>query len=1044
MSFDRSEWIRIIHNDTPVYVRPNSTDWFVPNKKADDLLTGMDTDPLKKPDDNAIRFLERLPDKVTEKYQGRSKLLEKPILRELWFHLTDRCNMACTHCLFSSKPSSGRELRTEKILKLINEADDAGCKVFALTGGEPFVHPGLDRILSRIMAIKNSHIVILSNGMETGQFLKSKKWDSTRLHLQISVDGIGTTHDQIRGKGMFDRLKSNLSELKALSIPFTISMCVTRSNVKQMSDVVNFAAENGASNVHFMWYFIRGRAKSEEFIPASSIMDHLLRAEKIAADNGITIDNIEAIKSMIFAPCGTIHDGSTAGWESVAVGPDGLLYPSAATVSIPALATPIESGLMDALKKSSILESIRQTTAVELSSPLKLFLGGGDMDHSYMHKGTFSGDDPYAKLNESIALELITRKSKESPDGESPRLLLKMGDVLSRCSDHGAVALTHNNCLLAVAGNDSLSVVKDFYTRAAETSNEDILNPVCYSENVIAHIPEKFRFRGYGCGSPVLDAGIKEGENIADLGSGRGIECFIAAKMTGKKGHVIGIDMLTPMLEHAENGHKAVATELGYDNMEFRKGYLEQMPLENDCMDLILSNCVLNLSTDKRRTFSEIFRVLKPGGRITVSDVVCDSEPGAAIRNDETLNGECIAGALTVKNLTGLLTESGFEGFSIIKRFPYRKVGGQQFYSMTFSAIKPEPSITVKAIYRGPFVSARMPDGTLIVPGKIQNMPESFAKSLGTQVFIIDDNNNVSNIDIGSSCCCPTPKDFDNSISAEVQEKCCVPAKEEQSAEVPDREKNITGCLLCGAELEYTTTTQKRTCVYCNKEFETNAHCINGHFVCDTCHSKDALLIIPRILIGSTETDMIELLLKTRNHPSIPIHGPEHHALVPAVITAAYRNSGGKIPDEAIISAMTRGSKIAGGYCGFMGICGAAIGVGIAISTILEATPYTAEARSAAQKGTLAALSSISELKAARCCQRDSWLALKACSRISSEILGIKLKSEVDIHCTQMKLNKECMGRDCPVIKNTAQQKQPKRIKQAEISGLNAAIVKKS
>lgn len=1037
MSFDHTEWTRTVHNDTPIYIRPCSTDWFVPNKKADQLIRELGSNNSSRFSDNELRFLERLPDADSPEYPGRAELLGAPRLSELWLHLTDRCNMACSHCLFSSSPSEGQELETEKVLKLIAEAEAEDCKVFALTGGEPFVHPGIGKILNRIMEIEDSHAVVLTNGLEATKIIEKEKIDTDRLHLQVSVDGIGSTHDRMRGSGAFERLGSDLTHLKAKGIPFTLSMCVTNSNAPQMPDIIDFAAQAGASNVHFMWYFVRGRAKTKEFIPAREIIKHLLHAEQKASRKGVTIDNIEAVKSMIFAPCGTIHDGSNSGWESVAVGPDGKLYPSAATVSVPELATPIKKGLKETIEKSEVLRTIRETSARFLASPFRFLFGGGDMDHSYMHNGTFTGDDPYLALHEYIALELITRKAAESGNGNTPGLLLKMGDVLSRCSGHGAVALTHNNCLLAVADNDSLTVVKDFYTRAAETSNDDILNPVCYSEEVISHIPEQYRFRGYGCGSPVMDAGISEGEHVADLGSGRGIECFIAARMTGETGRVTGIDMLDPMLKHARKGQKDVAARLGYDNMEFRKGYLEEMPLEDDCVDLILSNCVLNLSTDKRRTFGEIFRVLKPGGRITVSDVVCESEPGPEIRNDDTLHGECIAGALTVKNLMGLLAESGFEGFSMVKRFPYRKVGGQQFYSLTFSAIKPEDSDRVKALYRGPLASVRTCDGTFMVPGKIMEMDARSAGWLGEQAFIIDEHDNVSNMDIGSSCCCPTSDDFDAGGS------CCTPGSNE-ILNIPSAMKNSEGCMVCGADMEYTTSAVKMTCAYCGKDFESNAHCNGGHFVCDSCHSRDALAVIPHILLASTETDMVELLQRIREHPAIPMHGPEHHALVPGIIATAYRNSGGEVSNQTILTAVDRGSKVAGGYCGFMGVCGAAIGVGVAISTILEATPYTAQARSAAQQGTLKALSLISEMEAARCCQRDSWLALKACSAVSRELLGIKLKSEVDMHCAQMKNNKECMGRNCPVIRNSRSATTSRQIHSEEKSQGSVDVVKKN
>ncbi len=1025
MSFKISEWTRLIYNDLPVYLRAQSPDWFVPTPEGDAALKRLSNTKTTYSSLEDRRFFMRLPDSCRDEYPGRSALLKTDTLRELWFHVTDNCNMTCRHCLFSSSPQAKREIPTERVIELTEQADKLGCKMFALTGGEPLIHKGAHEIISSMLAIRDSHVAILTNGLSVKNFFTDKNYDFNRLHLQISVDGIGKTHDKIRGKGMFAALENSLSWLSGEKIPFTISMCVNKSNVKEMKDVVEFAARSGATNVHFMWYFVRGRGESKQFAKISTIYKHLLEAKQAGERTGVAIDNIEAVKNMIFAPCGTIHDGSTAGWEALAVGPDNCIYPSAATVGIDRLSTPIDESLEKAWKESSVLNELRSTSCKDLSSPFRFFHGGGDTDHSYMNNNTFCGDDPYSEIYERLALELITEKAAESRRHDSAKLLLKMGDKLDRCSGHGPVALTHTNCLLAVAGKDSLAVVKDFYTEAADNAKEDILNPACYAPDLMDHIPERFRFRGYGCGSPVMDASIKQGEHVVDLGSGRGIECFIAAKLCGSEGRVTGIDMLDPMLDHARKGQAAVSEKLGYDNMNFRKGYLESLPLEDNSADLLLSNCVLNLSADKRKTFSEMFRILKPGGRLTISDVVCETEPGPEIRNDDALHGECIAGAQTQKNLVGLLEESGFGSVTIIKRFPYRSVGGHQFYSLTFAAYKPSIDEPVKAIFRGPIKTALTSSGKMLIPGSVNELSKSEADQLGEQIFIINEDGGVENIFIGSSCCCPTPDSFDAPSKAPAIEIKSRQQSTKSSSNTLSGLKSSEGCMACGAELEYLTEYRTMNCVFCGQEHEANAHCINGHFVCDACHSEDGISILPHLLKSSTETDMIALLQKIRSHPAIPMHGPEHHAMVPGIIVAAYRNSGGQVDDKVIDTAISRGAKVAGGFCGFMGVCGAAIGVGAAMSAILEATPLTAEKRSIAQKGTLTALKYISDIEAARCCQRDSWLALKAAAQVSSEVLGLRIKADAHILCDQMKTNKECMGRNCPVIRNNKGNESP-------------------
>ena len=181
-----------------------------------------------------------------------------------------------------------------------------------------------------------------------------------------------------------------------------------------------------------------------------------------------------------------------------------------------------------------------------------------------------------------------------------------------------------------------------------------------YSENDLENVPEGADM-GLGCGNPRAIASIKAGETILDLGSGGGFDCFLAAAETGESGFVIGIDMTPTMISKARNN----AVKGQYQHVEFRLGEIEHMPVANDTVDVIISNCVINLSPDKNQVFSEAFRVLKPGGRLAISDVVASTELPDEIRNDLALYSGCMAGASQIAELQTILKDNGFEQINI-------------------------------------------------------------------------------------------------------------------------------------------------------------------------------------------------------------------------------------------------------------------------------------------------------------------------------------------------------------------------------------------
>lgn len=183
-----------------------------------------------------------------------------------------------------------------------------------------------------------------------------------------------------------------------------------------------------------------------------------------------------------------------------------------------------------------------------------------------------------------------------------------------------------------------------------------------YSTEELAALPEGANL-GLSCGNPQAIAAMQPGETVLDLGSGAGFDCFLAARQVGPSGQVIGVDMTDAMLEKA----RANAERTGFSNIEFRKGEIEALPVDGDSVDLVISNCVLNLVPDKDQAFREIKRVLKVGGRLAVSDMAWETEPAASVRRDmEALVG-CIGGALVLEDYVWRLKRAGFARVEVEK-----------------------------------------------------------------------------------------------------------------------------------------------------------------------------------------------------------------------------------------------------------------------------------------------------------------------------------------------------------------------------------------
>jgi SAM-dependent methyltransferase len=182
-----------------------------------------------------------------------------------------------------------------------------------------------------------------------------------------------------------------------------------------------------------------------------------------------------------------------------------------------------------------------------------------------------------------------------------------------------------------------------------------------YPAELLAALPEGESTVSYGCGDPITLASLQPGQTVLDLGSGAGLDCFFAAKQVGEMGHVIGVDMTPEMIEHARSSAK----RLNIQNVEFRQGFLEDLPVAAETVDVIISNCVINLSPDKSKVFAEAFRVLKPGGKFAVSDIVTNGPLPQSIKQSLSAWAGCVAGAVEASEYIGMMETVGFTNVSV-------------------------------------------------------------------------------------------------------------------------------------------------------------------------------------------------------------------------------------------------------------------------------------------------------------------------------------------------------------------------------------------
>jgi 7,8-dihydro-6-hydroxymethylpterin dimethyltransferase len=680
-------------------------------------------------------------------YLGRAAYLRTDRLREFWIQLNDFCNLACEHCLVSSAPDRTQGLPGPAVRAAIDQAVALGAERFYLTGGEPLARPDALEIVGHIVTTHARELVVMTNGtvFNGGRLPALAALPQERLRVQISLDGASPeVNDPIRGAGTFVRIRDGIRAALDAGLRTTVTMVLLRHNLADAPALVDLAADLGVSNVHLLWPHRRGRVLTGPFakLPAAAdILRAVRRARDTARARGVTIDNIEELRLRFDGTPGIKNDLAGAGWTSLCLSTDGGIYPSASMAGVPELhcGSVLDAPLEAIWKTSPVLTDLRGATVdqkVECRRcHLKFLCGGGDLEHGYWAsggasgRGSFLGHDPYCDLYKGLAGDAFEqfavegRASVQARSGfDRPVVLRGMGEKTLH-DEPAIVRTTHSACVLSEEVADrSRAAVREFYGHAAEEPQAELCCPVRPDPEDLAHIPPEVVARFYGCGSPVSSATPRPGETLVDLGSGAGIDCFIAARRVGAEGRVFGIDMTDQMLAVARDSQPHVTAALGYDNVEFRKGVLEQIPLEAGTAHIVTSNCVINLSPDKPAVFREIWRVLTDGGRAVIADIVADGEVPPPMRADGQLWGECISGALSEEAFLAAFERAGFYGVAVLKRDFWREVDGTRFYSLTVRGFKFEKRAGCRyigqfAVYLGPMKAVVDEEGHLFPRG---------------------------------------------------------------------------------------------------------------------------------------------------------------------------------------------------------------------------------------------------------------------------------------------------------------------------------------
>ncbi len=539
----------------------------------------------------------------------------QPQLDDLWFFVGSRCNLQCKHCYVASSPTNDllQQMTVEDIKPFLEEAKGFGVKDIYFTGGEPFINEQIMQMI--VLSLQYGNVTILTNAtLPITRFIPQlkelQKRSTNTLSLRISIDHYkAKQHNAIRGEGMFQN---------------------TLRNAKLLSDA-------GFKPI------ITATAVVYEHNPGNLTPDQIKQEfQNVFAENGVDVD----VKLLPF--------NLEMGANIDRMKQQGKQQAPYVRISEDCMSrVPIENfqchngrtiekinGKMVVYPCPIIYNNPQFELATNLHDSFK--------DVHVTHKACF---DFCYKAGGTCTNHEVTSTGKVSvQDGEQK-------------------------------SNDQLKDdVKEYYGQVLETKKDLKTNACCSAEilpphqmEVFSKIANEVKEKFYGCGSPIpLEL---EGKTVLDLGCGTGRDVFMVSALVGESGKVFGVDMTGEQLAVANKYKDEQAQRFGHtqSNVEFKKGYIEDLQtlgIPDNSVDIVISNCVINLSPNKEKVFAEIFRVLKPGGELHFSDIFADRRIPENLKNDPVIRGECLGGALYIEDFRRLMLKLGYPDYRILKKGP--------------------------------------------------------------------------------------------------------------------------------------------------------------------------------------------------------------------------------------------------------------------------------------------------------------------------------------------------------------------------------------